>query len=51
MKKEFIKVNKEKNRNPKRKTWLELTDKELKLLKTQSACMYGAKTKPIISIE
>lgn len=48
MKKEFIKVNKE-NRNPKRKTWLELTDKELKLLKTQSACMYGSKTK--ISIE
>lgn len=34
-----------KTKNIKKKTWLNLNEKELKNLETKSACMYGGKSK------
>lgn len=41
-----VNLKKANNKSANKKTWLSLTDKELGLLKSNSACMYGGKNSP-----
>lgn len=41
-----VNLKKANNKSANKKTWLSLTDKELGLLKNNSACMYGGKNSP-----